>query len=106
MLGLVNLCAAGRCSAGSCCCGEFGGEPLPEAHLSAQSHSETASGKFAPPSATSDRICHSAKDKCDAGEWQTSAPTYNTDRGCQRLSVCHPDTQYIAQDECQQVPRG
>ena len=37
--------------------GELGGEPLPEAHLSAQSHSETASGKFAPPSAIPSSAC-------------------------------------------------
>ena len=47
--------------------------------------------QFAPPNATSDRICRPAKAKCAENEWQTSAPTWNRDRGCLPLRVCASD---------------
>lgn len=47
--------------------------------------------QFAPPNSTSDRICRPAKAKCATGEWQTSPPAWNSDRGCLPLRVCTSD---------------
>ena len=47
--------------------------------------------QFAAPTTTTNRDCRPVKESCEADEWQTSAPTWNSDRGCSAHRICASD---------------